>query len=114
MTFDETPTPRAARSQPANGAKSGEAATLIDALLAEQGRLTAVDPKLDDFSYAAETYDAVIISAIAAELSRSTASRWVDSEGSRCAVSLAGWAPAELRQHAPIEVARDAAASLPF
>ena len=39
-----------------------------------KGRLTAVDPKLDDFSYAAETYDAIVISAIAAELSRSTRS----------------------------------------
>ena len=31
------------------------------------------------------------------------------ASGARCAVSLAGWAPAELRQHAPIEVARDEA-----
>ena len=37
-------------------------------------RLLAVDPKLDDFSYAAETYDAVVLSAVAAELSRSTRS----------------------------------------
>lgn len=39
-----------------------------------KARLTAVDPGLEDFSYAAETYDAVVISAIAAELSRSTKS----------------------------------------
>jgi ABC-type branched-subunit amino acid transport system substrate-binding protein len=39
-----------------------------------KGRLAAVDPKLDDFSYAAETYDAIVISAIAAEMSRSTRS----------------------------------------
>ena len=54
-------------------------------------------------------FPVVVLVDIGAELSRSTASRWVDSEGSRCAVSLAGWAPAELRQHAPIEVARDEA-----
>ncbi len=54
-------------------------------------------------------FPVVVLVDIGAELSRSTASRWVDSEGARCAVSLAGWAPAELRQHAPVEVARDEA-----
>ena len=54
-------------------------------------------------------FPVVVLVDIGAELSRSTASRWVDSEGARCAVSLAGWAPAELREHAPVEVARDEA-----
>jgi len=51
----------------------------------------------------------VILVDIGAELSRGKASRWVDAEGSRCAVSLAGWAPAELREHEAAEVARDEA-----
>ncbi|MEO5820238.1 MAG: UvrD-helicase domain-containing protein [Vicinamibacteraceae bacterium] len=54
-------------------------------------------------------FPVVVLVDIGAELSRSTASRWVDSQGARCAVSLAGWAPAELRAHAPVEVARDEA-----
>jgi len=33
-------------------------------------RLLAVDPALVDFNYAAETYDAVVLSALAAELAR--------------------------------------------
>jgi ABC-type branched-subunit amino acid transport system substrate-binding protein len=35
-------------------------------------RLRTINPKLNDFTYAAETYDAVVISAIAAELAGST------------------------------------------
>ena len=54
-------------------------------------------------------FPVVILVDIGAELSRGTASRWVDAEGARCAVSLAGWAPAELRQHEAVEVARDEA-----
>jgi ATP-dependent exoDNAse (exonuclease V) beta subunit len=54
-------------------------------------------------------FPVVILVDIAAELSRRTASRWVDTEGARCAVSLAGWAPAELRRHEATEVARDEA-----
>ena len=54
-------------------------------------------------------FPVVVLVDIGAELSRSTASRWVDTEGRRCAVSLAGWAPAELRQHQALEVARDEA-----
>ncbi|GGJ89647.1 hypothetical protein GCM10010123_19200 [Pilimelia anulata] len=38
-------------------------------------RLTEVDGSLTDFSYAAEAYDAVVISAIAAEVAGSTSSR---------------------------------------
>ena len=33
----------------------------------------------------------------------------MDTDGRRCAVTLAGWAPAELRQHEALEVARDEA-----
>jgi ATP-dependent helicase/nuclease subunit A len=54
-------------------------------------------------------FPVVVLVDIGAELSRGSASRWVDSEGARCAVSLAGWAPAELREHAPVEIARDEA-----
>lgn len=35
-------------------------------------RLRAIDPTLADFNYAGETYDAVIVSALAAEVARST------------------------------------------
>ena len=51
----------------------------------------------------------VILADTTAELSRKTASRWVDAQSARCAVSLAGWAPADLRDHEAEEVARDAA-----
>ena len=54
-------------------------------------------------------FPVVVLVDIGADLSRSTASRWVDTEGRRCAVNLAGWAPAELRQHEALEVARDEA-----
>jgi ATP-dependent helicase/nuclease subunit A len=54
-------------------------------------------------------FPVVVLVDIGAELFRGSASRWVDSEGSRCAVSLAGWAPAELREHADVEVQRDEA-----
>jgi len=54
-------------------------------------------------------FPVVVLVDIGAELSRGSASRWVDTEGRRCAVSLAGWAPAELRQHEPLEVQRDEA-----
>lgn len=37
-----------------------------------KNRLLAIDPKLGDYLYAAETYDAVVISAIAAQLAGST------------------------------------------
>ena len=51
----------------------------------------------------------VILADTTAELSRKTASRWVDAQSGRCAVSLAGWAPADLRDHEAEEVARDEA-----
>jgi ATP-dependent exoDNAse (exonuclease V) beta subunit len=54
-------------------------------------------------------FPVVVLVDIGAELSRGTASRWVDAEGARCAVSLAGWQPAELREHAPVEIQRDEA-----
>ena len=50
-------------------------------------------------------FPVVVLVDIGADLSRSTASRWVDTDGRRCAVTLAGWAPAELRQHEALEVA---------
>jgi ATP-dependent exoDNAse (exonuclease V) beta subunit len=54
-------------------------------------------------------FPVVVLVDIGAELSRGSASRWVDSGGARCAVSLAGWQPAELREHAPVEILRDEA-----
>jgi ATP-dependent exoDNAse (exonuclease V) beta subunit len=54
-------------------------------------------------------FPVVVLVDIGAELSRGSASRWVDTQGRRCAVSLAGWAPAELRRHEPLEVQRDEA-----
>lgn len=54
-------------------------------------------------------FPVVILADTTAELSRRTASRWVDAQSSRCAVSLAGWAPADLRDHEAEEVARDEA-----
>ena len=54
-------------------------------------------------------FPVVVLVDIGADLSRKTASRWVDTDGRRCAVTLAGWAPAELRQHEALEVARDEA-----
>src|SRR5204863_371442 len=54
-------------------------------------------------------FPVVVLVDIGADLSRSTASRWVDTAGRRCAVNLAGWAPAELRQPEALEVARDEA-----
>ena len=52
-------------------------------------------------------FPVVVLVDIGAELSRRSASRWVDAEGRRCAVSLAGWQPAELLEHEPLEVSRD-------
>ncbi|MFD0784988.1 ABC transporter substrate-binding protein [Micromonospora azadirachtae] len=37
-----------------------------------KSRLQSVDPKLDDYLYSAETYDAIVISALAAQLAGST------------------------------------------
>jgi ATP-dependent helicase/nuclease subunit A len=54
-------------------------------------------------------FPVVVLVDVGADLSRRSASRWVDAEGRRCAVSLAGWQPAELLQHEPLEVARDRA-----
>jgi ATP-dependent exoDNAse (exonuclease V) beta subunit len=51
----------------------------------------------------------VILADIGADLSRSTASRWVNAAEGRCAVSLAGWAPLDLLDHEGEEVLRDAA-----
>jgi ATP-dependent helicase/nuclease subunit A len=54
-------------------------------------------------------FPVVILADTTAELSRRSASRWADSESGRCAVSLAGWVPADLRDHEAEEVARDEA-----
>jgi ATP-dependent helicase/nuclease subunit A len=54
-------------------------------------------------------FPVVILADMTAELSRRSASRWADSESGRCAVSLAGWVPADLRDHEAEEIARDEA-----
>jgi ATP-dependent exoDNAse (exonuclease V) beta subunit len=54
-------------------------------------------------------FPVVVLADITAELSRGTASRWIDGTAGRFAVSLAGWAPADLLDHEATEVARDAA-----
>jgi ATP-dependent exoDNAse (exonuclease V) beta subunit len=54
-------------------------------------------------------FPVVLLADITAELSRRTASRWADSWSGRCAVSLAGWVPADLRDHEAEEIARDEA-----
>jgi ATP-dependent helicase/nuclease subunit A len=54
-------------------------------------------------------FPVVVLADITAELSRGSASRFVDSTSGRFAVSLAGWAPADLLDHEPTEVARDGA-----
>ncbi len=54
-------------------------------------------------------FPVVILADMTAELSRRSASRWADSVSGRCAVSLAGWVPADLRDHEAEEVARDEA-----
>jgi ATP-dependent helicase/nuclease subunit A len=54
-------------------------------------------------------FPVVLLADITAELSRRTASRWADSVSGRCAVSLAGWVPADLRDHEAEEIARDEA-----
>ena len=46
---------------------------LTDVGTAFQDRLKAIDPALVDFNYAGESYDAVVISALAAEQAKSTA-----------------------------------------
>ena len=51
----------------------------------------------------------VVLADIGADLSRSTASRWVDASAGRFAVGLAGWAPIDLLDHEAEEVRRDAA-----
>ena len=43
-------------------------------------RLLALDPALKDFNYAGESYDAVVVSALAAEVAKSTAGQDIGSE----------------------------------
>lgn len=45
-----------------------------------EGRLLAIDPGLIDFNYAGESYDAVVISALAAEIAKSTNGQSIASE----------------------------------
>jgi ATP-dependent helicase/nuclease subunit A len=54
-------------------------------------------------------FPVVILADTTAELSRKSASRWADNQSGRCAVSLAGWVPADLRDHEAEEIARDEA-----
>jgi branched-chain amino acid transport system substrate-binding protein len=63
---------------------TGVKATLPGVLTSDdlKARLLGVDPKLTDFSYAPESYDAVVLIALAAEQSKST-------DGKTIAASLA-------------------------
>jgi ATP-dependent exoDNAse (exonuclease V) beta subunit len=54
-------------------------------------------------------FPVVVLADITAELSRASASRWIDGATGRFAVSLAGWSPADLLDHEATESARDAA-----
>jgi ATP-dependent helicase/nuclease subunit A len=54
-------------------------------------------------------FPVVVLADITAELSRGTASRWIDGATGQFAVNLAGWAPADLLDHEASEAARDAA-----
>ncbi len=51
----------------------------------------------------------VILADLTCKLSRPDASRWIDPEGSKCAMKIGGWAPTDLLLHGGIEVERDRA-----
>jgi ATP-dependent exoDNAse (exonuclease V) beta subunit len=54
-------------------------------------------------------FPVVILADLTCRLSRSEAGRWIDPDGSLCALKLGGWAPADLVVHGAEEVARDKA-----
>ncbi|MCA9753274.1 MAG: PD-(D/E)XK nuclease family protein, partial [Gemmatimonadetes bacterium] len=54
-------------------------------------------------------FPVVILADMTADIARRQASRVVDSVRERCAVRIAGWAPAELTDHQELEVDRDRA-----
>jgi ATP-dependent exoDNAse (exonuclease V) beta subunit len=51
----------------------------------------------------------VILADLTCRLSRPDAGRWIDPEGSMCALKLGGWAPTDLLVHGAEEAARDKA-----
>ena len=52
-------------------------------------------------------FPVVVLVDLTCRLSRDTADRYVDPERDLCAIRLAGWAPADLLDHEPLEVERD-------
>jgi ATP-dependent exoDNAse (exonuclease V) beta subunit len=52
-------------------------------------------------------FPVVVLVDLTCRLSRDTADRYLDSTRDLCAVRLAGWAPADLLDHEPLEVERD-------
>src|SRR4029453_14159424 len=54
-------------------------------------------------------FPVVILADLTCRLSRPDAGRWIDPEGSLCALKLGGWAPIDLLLHGPEEAARDKA-----
>jgi ATP-dependent helicase/nuclease subunit A len=54
-------------------------------------------------------FPVVILVDPACDLSRGSASRWVDHRAERSAISLTGWTPLEVHEHEQQEVARDRA-----
>src|SRR5262245_47439633 len=52
-------------------------------------------------------FPVVVLVDMTCKLSRDTADRYLDPDTGLCAVRLAGWAPADLVDHEPLEVARD-------
>jgi ATP-dependent helicase/nuclease subunit A len=54
-------------------------------------------------------FPVVILVDLTCRISRSDASRYLDPSRRLCAIKIGGWAPYELHEHEPIEVARDQA-----
>ena len=52
-------------------------------------------------------FPVVVLVDITCKLSRDTADRYLDPDRNLCALRLAGWAPADLLDHEPLEVDRD-------
>jgi ATP-dependent exoDNAse (exonuclease V) beta subunit len=52
-------------------------------------------------------FSVVVLVDITCKLSRDTADRFLDADRHLCALRLAGWAPADLLDHEPLEVERD-------
>lgn len=54
-------------------------------------------------------FPVVILADLTCRISRSDASRYLDPSRRLCAMKIGGWAPYEVHEHEPLEVARDAA-----